>query len=430
LPRIAVALDYPTRTVRLIVGFATAGVADILARLIGQRLSEPFGQPFVIENRPGAGGNVGTEAVVRAPADGYTLLLVGAWNAINATLYDNLNFNFIRDIAPVAGIMRVPQVMEVNPSVPVKTVPEFIAYAKANSGKINFASAGNGTPSHVSGELFKMMTGVNMQHVPYRSGGAALTDLLGSQVQVMFDSTASSIEHIRAGRLYALAVTTAMRSEALPDIPTVSDFVQGYEASGFGGVGAPKNTPPEIIEKLNRETNIALADPSMKARLSDLGGMMLSGSPAESGCIIAAHLFSAPRLLDHIVGAGKQERWNLQAERLGGLEIDGKREPVRELDRQVAGLGAFEDAVGVARRLPILMRQIEVGAVRQQAAVARKIVIAADRGQAIAHRQVSDQLLVQAGEGVGRQDQPAVWLARDARQRGLDVGGGMYGDRR
>jgi tripartite-type tricarboxylate transporter receptor subunit TctC len=269
------------------VGFAPAGVSDILARLIGQRLSELFGQPFVVENRPGAGGNIGTEAVMRAPADGYTLLLVGAWNAINATLYDKLNFNFIRDIAPVAGIIRLPQVMEVNPSLPVKTVPEFIAYAKANRGKINFGSGGIGTPSHVSGELFKMMTGVNMQHVAYRGGGPSLTGLLGGQVQVLFDNTASSIEYIRAGRLRALGVTTVTRSEALPDIPTVGDFVQGYEASGFGGVGAPKNTPPEIIEKLNKEINAALAEPKMKVRLADLGGTVLVLSPSEFGKFIA-----------------------------------------------------------------------------------------------------------------------------------------------
>jgi tripartite-type tricarboxylate transporter receptor subunit TctC len=284
---IAKAQTYPTKPVRIIVGFAPAGVADILARLMGQWLSERLGQPFVIENRPGAGGNIGTEAVVRAPPDGYMLLLVGAWDAINATLYDKLNFNFIRDIAPVAGIIRVPQVMEVNPSVPAKTVPEFIAYAKSNPTKLNMASAGNGTPSHVSGELFKMMTGVTMQHVPYRSGGAALTDLLGGQVQAMFDNTASSIEHIRAGRVRALAVTTATRAEVLPDLPTVGDFVSGYEASGFGGVGAPKNTPPEIIEKLNKEINGALADPKAKARLADLGGMMFSGSPVDFGKLIA-----------------------------------------------------------------------------------------------------------------------------------------------
>jgi tripartite-type tricarboxylate transporter receptor subunit TctC len=284
---IVCAQSYPSRPVRIVVGFAPAGISDILARLIGQRLSERFGQPFVVETRPGAGGNIGTEAVMRAPADGYTLLLVGAWNAINATLYDKLNFNFIRDIAPVAGIIRVPQVMEVNPSLPVKTVPEFIAYAKANSGKVNFGSGGIGGPSHVSGELFKMMTGVNMQHVAYRGGGPSITGLLGGQVQVLFDNMASSIEYIRAGRLRALGVTTATRSEALPDIPTVGDFVQGYEASGFGGVGAPKNTPPGIIEKLNKEINVVLAEPKMKARLADLGGTPLPGSPAEFGKLIA-----------------------------------------------------------------------------------------------------------------------------------------------
>jgi tripartite-type tricarboxylate transporter receptor subunit TctC len=273
--------------VRIIVGFAPAGIADILARLMGQWLSERLGQPFIIENRPGGGGNIGAEVVVRAPADGYTLLLVGAWDAINATLYDRLSFNFIRDIAPVAGIMRVPQVMEVHPSVPARTVAEFIAYAKANPGKLNMASAGNGTPSHVAGELFKLMTGVSMQHVPYRSGGAALTDLIGGQVQVMFDNTASSIEHIRAGRVRALAVTTAVRAQVLPDLPTVGDVVPGYEASGFGGVGAPRGTPPDIVAKLNQETNAALADPKAKARLADLGGMMLSGSPADFGKLIA-----------------------------------------------------------------------------------------------------------------------------------------------
>jgi tripartite-type tricarboxylate transporter receptor subunit TctC len=286
--RIVFAQSYPSRPVRIVVGFAPAGISDILARLIGQWLSERFGQPFVIENRPGAGGNIGTEAVMRAPADGYTLLLVGAWNAINATLYDKLNFNFIRDIAPVAGIIRVPQVMEVNPSLPVKTVPEFIAYAKANWDKINFGSGGIGSPSHVSGELFKMMTGVNMQHVAYRGGGPSLTGLLGGQVQVLFDNTASSIEYIRAGKLRALGVTTSTRSEALPDIPTVGDFVQSYEASGFAGIGAPKNTPPEIIEKLNKQINAALTDPKMKARLADLGGTLLPGSSADFGKLIAA----------------------------------------------------------------------------------------------------------------------------------------------
>jgi tripartite-type tricarboxylate transporter receptor subunit TctC len=284
--RTAMAQTYPTKPVRIVVGFAPAGIADILARLMGQWLSERLGQPFIIENRPGAGGNIGTEAVVRAPPDGYTLLLVGAWDAINATLYGKLNFNFIHDIAPVAGIIRVPQVMEVNPSVPAHTVPEFIAYAKANPGKLNMGSAGNGTPSHVSGELFKMMTGVTMQHVPYRSGGAALTDLLGGQVQIMFDNTASSIEHIRAGRVRALAVTTATRAEVLPDLRTVGDFVLGYEASGFGGVGAPKNTPPEIVERLNQEINAGLADGKLRARLADLGGTVLPGSPADFGKLI------------------------------------------------------------------------------------------------------------------------------------------------
>jgi tripartite-type tricarboxylate transporter receptor subunit TctC len=285
--RTAMAQTYPTKPVRIVVGFAPAGIADILARLMGQWLSERLGQPFIIENRPGAGGNIGTEAVVRAPPDGYTLLLAGAWDAINATLYGKLNFNFIHDIAPVAGIIRVPQVMEVNPSVPAHTVPEFIAYAKANPGKLNMGSAGNGTPSHVSGELFKMMTGVTMQHVPYRSGGAALTDLLGGQVQIMFDNTASSIEHIRAGRVRALAVTTATRAEVLPDLRTVGDFVLGYEASGFGGVGAPKNTPPEIVERLNQEINAGLADRKLGARLADLGGTVLPGSPADFGKLIA-----------------------------------------------------------------------------------------------------------------------------------------------
>ena len=285
--RLAWAQSYPARPVRIVVGFAPAGIADILARLMGQWLSERLGQPFIIENRPGGGGTIGAEVVARAPPDGYTLLLVGAWDAINATLYDRLSFNFIRDIAPVAGIMRVPQVMEVHPSVPARTVAEFIAYAKANPGKLNMASAGIGTPSHVAGELFKLMTGVSMQHVPYRSGGAALTDLIGGQVQVMFDNTASSIEHIRAGRVRALAVTTAVRAQVLPDLPTVGDVVPGYEASGFGGIGAPRGTPPDIVAKLNQEINAALADSKAKARLADLGGMMLSGSPADFGKLIA-----------------------------------------------------------------------------------------------------------------------------------------------
>jgi tripartite-type tricarboxylate transporter receptor subunit TctC len=260
LSRVAWAQTYPTRPVRWIVGYPPAGATDIAARLIGQWLSDRLGQPFVIENRPGASGNIGTEAVVYAPPDGYTLLLVNAGNAINATLYDKLKFNLIRDIAPVAGIIRVPLVMQVNPSVPVKTVPEFIAYAKANSGKLNMASAGNGTPQHVSGELFKMMAGVNMTHVPYRGSAPALTDLLGGQVQVVFDTTLASIEYIRAGRLRPLAVTAATRLEALPEIPTLSDFLPGYEASGWYGVGAPRNTPTEVIDKLNKEINAGLAD--------------------------------------------------------------------------------------------------------------------------------------------------------------------------
>ena len=286
LPRIARAQTYPTRPVRWIVGYPPAGATDIAARLIGQWLSDRLGQPFVIENRPGASGNIGTEAVVNAPPDGYTLLLVNAGNAINATLYEKLKYNLIRDIAPVAGIIRVPLVMQVNLSVPVKTVPEFIAY-QANPGKLNMASAGNGTPQHVSGELFKMMAGVNMTHVPYRGSAPALTDLLGGQVQVVFDTTLASIEYIRAGGLRPLAVTTATRLEALSEIPTVSDFLPGYEASGWYGVGAPKNTPTEIVDKLNKEINAALANPKMKTQLADLGGIVLTLSPAEFGKLIA-----------------------------------------------------------------------------------------------------------------------------------------------
>jgi tripartite-type tricarboxylate transporter receptor subunit TctC len=271
--RIARAQSYPSRPVRIIVGFAAGGSADIVARLIGPWLSERLGQSFIIENRTGAGGNIATEAVVRAPPDGYTLLLVNPANAINATLYDKLNFSFIRDIEPVAGIIRMPNVMVVNPSVPAKTRPEFIAYAKANPGKINMASAGNGTAIHVSGELFKMMTGVNMVHVPYRGAPPALTDLIGGQVQVMFDNMPNSIEHIRGGRLRPLAVTTATRWEGLPDVPTVGDFVPGYESSAWAGIGVPRNTPAEIVDKLNKEINTALADPKMKARLADLGAV-------------------------------------------------------------------------------------------------------------------------------------------------------------
>jgi tripartite-type tricarboxylate transporter receptor subunit TctC len=286
--RIASAQAYPTRPVRIVVGFGPGGVGDIVARLIGEWLSERLGQPFVIENRPGAGGNIGTEAVVRAPADGYTLGLAFSANAVNATLYDNLNFNFIRDIAPVAGIIRIPAVMEVNPAVPVNTVPEFIAYAKTNPGKINLAAVGPGSITHITGELFKMMAGVDLVAVHYRNPSAALTDLISGQMQVMFDPIASSIEHIRAGKLRPLAVTAASRVEALPDIPTVGDFVPGYEASVWDGIGAPRNTPTEIINKLNREINAALADPKMKARLADLSGTVLPGSPADFGKLIAA----------------------------------------------------------------------------------------------------------------------------------------------
>ena len=287
MSRFAWAQTYPSRPVHWIVGFAPGGGNDIVARLMGQWLSERTGQQFVIENRPGASTNIATEAVVNAPPDGYTLLLAGAPNAINATLYDKLNFDFIRDIAPVAGIVRVANVMVVHLSVPAKTLPEFIAYAKANPGKINFASPGNGSGSHMSGELFKMMAGVDMVHVPYKGAAPALTDLLGGQVQVMFASLPSAIEFIKAGKLRALAVTTAMRSNALPDIPTVGEFLPGYEASLFYGVGAPKNTPAEIIEKLNREINAGLADPKMQARLADVGGTVLTGSPAEFSKLIA-----------------------------------------------------------------------------------------------------------------------------------------------
>ena len=288
ISRLAWAQTYPARPVHLIVGFPAGGPQDIVMRLIGQWLSERLGQSFIIENRPGASGNVGAETVVRAAPDGYMLLSVSSPNAINATLYKNLNFNFIRDIAPVASIMRVPLVMEVNPSVPVKTVPEFIAYAKANPGKVNYASAGIGTPQHVSAEMFKMMTGVDMVHVPYRGAAPALTDLLGGQVQVMIDTTPASMQHIRSGKLRPLAVTTATRADALPDLPTVGDFVPGYEATSWFGIGAPKDTPSEIIETLNKGINAAIADPKIKARLVDLGGTVLPGSPADFGKLIAA----------------------------------------------------------------------------------------------------------------------------------------------
>ena len=272
---------------RLIVGFAAGGGGDFGAGLIGQWLSERLAQPFIIENRPGAGSNIAADAVVHAPADGYTLLLVSSANASNATIYDKLNFNFLRDIAPVAGMFRVPNVVEVHPSGPANTVPEFIAYAKANPAKISMASAGIGTTSHLAGELFKLMTGVNLVHVPYRGSAPALTDLLGGQVQVLFDPLPSSIEHIRAGKLHALAVTTTTRSTALPDIPAVADFVPGYEASLSVGIGAPRNTPVEIVDKLNKEINAALANPKFNAQLADVGGTALAGTPADFGKLIA-----------------------------------------------------------------------------------------------------------------------------------------------
>src|SRR6266536_1234567 len=284
--RLAWAQAYPSRPVRLIVPFGPAGATDITARLIGQWLSERLGQQFVIENRPGAGSNVGTEAVVRAAPDGYTLGLFGAPSAINATLYDKLNFNFVRDIAPIAPIVRFPYIMVVNPSVPAKTLPQFIAYAKANPGKINMASPGIGSTPHVNGELFKVMTGTNMVHVPYRSAAAVMTDLLSGQVQLYFGTTASSLEYVRTGKLRALGVTIERRLDALPDIPAIAEFVPGYEASGWFGVGAPSNTPVEIINKLNKEIDAGVADPKMKARLADLGGIALTGSPSDFGKLI------------------------------------------------------------------------------------------------------------------------------------------------
>ena len=287
-PRPAGAQSYPQRPVRLIVPYASGGASDILARLIGQWLSQRLGQPFVVEMRPGAGGNVGTEAVVTSPPDGYTLLMVNAApSAINATLYEKLSFNFLRDMAPVGGVLRTPLVLQVNPGFPPKSVPELIAYAKANPGKIDMASAGNGSPPHVAGELFKMMAGVDIVHVPYRGGGPALVDLLGGQVQMMFGVIASSMEYIRAGKLRPLAVSTAMRVDALPDLPTVGDFLPGYEASDWYGICAPKGTPIEIIDKLNAQINAGLADPKLKARLADLGGTPLPGTPAEFGKLIA-----------------------------------------------------------------------------------------------------------------------------------------------
>ncbi len=285
--RIAQAQAYPARPVRLIVGLAAGGGQDIVARLMGQWLSERLGRQFIIENRPGASGNLALEAVASAPPDGYTLALLGVNNAINASLYNKPGFEFLRDIAPVAGIMRVPLAMVVNPSFPATTVPQFIAYAKANPGKINMGSGGVGTSIHVSGELFKMMTGVDMLHVPYRGGALALTDLIGGQLQVMFDTMPESIAYIRAGSLRPLAVTTAERAPVLPDVPRVSDFVPGYEASAWYGIGAPRNTAAEIVDKLNQEINAGLADPKIKARLADLGGTVIAGSPADFKKFIA-----------------------------------------------------------------------------------------------------------------------------------------------
>src|SRR5215510_7659790 len=279
--RVAWAQTYPTRPVRIVVGFTAGSASDIIARLVGQWLSERLGQPFVIDNRPGGGGNIGTEAAVRSAPDGYTLLLVAPQNAINASFYDKLNFNFIRDIAPVAGVIRVSLVMVVNPSVPANTVPEFIAYAKANPGKVTMASPGNGCSPHVSGELFKMMAGIDMIHVPYRGGGQVMTDLIAGQVQVSFIGLSVAIEHIKSGKLRALAVTAATRSDVLPDIPTVDEFVPGYEASAWFGIGAPKNMPTEIVDKLNNEINAAFADPRIKARIAELGATALPGSPAD-----------------------------------------------------------------------------------------------------------------------------------------------------
>jgi tripartite-type tricarboxylate transporter receptor subunit TctC len=287
LPRIASALDYPTRPVHWIITVAPGGTADILARLMGAWLSERLGKPFIVESRPGAGGNVGTEAVVRAAPDGYTLHLTATGHAINTTLYKNLDFNLDRDLAPVAGLIRGPFVMVVLPSYPTKTVPEFIAYAKANPGVINFGSGGVGLATHVAGELFKMQAGVNMVHVPYRGQGPAMTGLLGGQVQVLFDPVVSSLPNIRGGRLRPLAVTTATRSDVLPDVPPMADFVPGYEASVWFGTSAPRNTPADILDKLNKETNAGLADPALKARLMDLGGVPMPMSPPEFGKFIA-----------------------------------------------------------------------------------------------------------------------------------------------
>ena len=281
------ASDYPSRPVRWIVGYPAGGTTDIVARLIGHWLSERLGQQFIIENKPGAGNNIGTEAMINSAPDGYTVLLTNPANAINATLYQRLPFNFMRDTAPVAGFMRVPNVMEVNPKVPANSVAEFIAYAKANPGKINWASSGNGTSVHLSGELFKIMTGIDLTHVPYRGSAPALTDMISGTVQVMFDNMPSSLPHIQAGTLRALGVTTAARSDALPNVPTVAETVPGYEASAFFGMSMPKGTPAEVIEKLNKEINAGLAEPGVKARLAELGGILMPGTPAQFGQVIA-----------------------------------------------------------------------------------------------------------------------------------------------
>ena len=286
LPRIARAQAYPSRPVRIIVGFPAGGATDIQARLMGQWLSDHLGQQFIIENRAGASGNIGTEAVAKAPADGYTLLQIVTPNAINAALYSNLNFDFSRDIVPIICSARLAYVVVVHPSLPITTIPELIAYAKANPGKINYGSAGSGTPQNISAELFKMMAGVNLVHVPYRGGAPATTDLVGGHIQAIFAPVSEVIEHIKAGKLRALAVTTTTRLDVLPDVPAVADFVPGYEASGFAGVGAPKGTPPEIIQMLNKELNAGLADPKIKARIVELGGTVLGGSPAEFGTIL------------------------------------------------------------------------------------------------------------------------------------------------
>jgi tripartite-type tricarboxylate transporter receptor subunit TctC len=285
-PSLAASADYPSRPVRWIVGYPAGGTTDIVARLIGHWLSERLGQQFIIENKPGAGNNIGTEAMINSPPDGYTVLLTNPANAINATLYQRLSFNFMRDTAPVAGFMRVPNVMEVNPKVPANSVAEFIAYARANPDKINWASSGNGTSVHLSGELFKIMTGIDLTHVPYRGSAPALTDMISGTVQVMFDNMPSSLPHIQAGKLRALGVTTAARTDALPNVPTVAETVPGYEASAFFGMSMPKGTPAEVIEKLNQEINAGLADPGVKARLAELGGILMPGTPAQFGQVI------------------------------------------------------------------------------------------------------------------------------------------------